>query len=67
MGVSGAVLSPQLSASPPGAKGASQPEIGTSLYQDFQTAQVTELLTNYGPIAEIWIDIPGVLGRGPRT
>jgi alpha-L-fucosidase len=39
----------------------------TSLYQDFQTAQVTELLSNYGPIGEIWIDIPGVLGHGYRT
>jgi len=39
----------------------------TSLYQDFMTAQMTELLTNYGPIAEVWIDIPGVLGRGYRT
>ena len=39
----------------------------TSLYQDFQTAQITELLTNYGPIREMWIDIPGVLGRGYRT
>ena len=39
----------------------------TSRYQDFQTAQVTELLTQYGPIAEMWIDIPGVLGRGYRT
>jgi len=39
----------------------------TSIYQNFQTAQVTELLSNYGPIAEIWIDIPGVLGRGYRT
>jgi alpha-L-fucosidase len=39
----------------------------TSLYQDIQTAQVTELLTNYGPIAEMWIYIPGVLGRGYRT
>jgi len=39
----------------------------TSLYQTFQTAQITELLTRYGPIAEIWIDIPGVLGRGYRT
>ncbi len=39
----------------------------TSFYQDFQTAQVTELLTRYGPIGEIWIDIPGVLGRGYRT
>jgi alpha-L-fucosidase len=43
------------------------PAYTTSLYQDFQTAQVTELLTSYGPIAEIWIDIPGVLGRGYRT
>jgi alpha-L-fucosidase len=39
----------------------------TSLYQTFQTAQITELLTQYGPVAETWIDIPGVLGRGYRT
>lgn len=39
----------------------------TSRYQDFQTAQINELLTQYGPIAETWIDIPGVLGRGYRT
>ena len=39
----------------------------TSSYQTFQTAQLTELLTQYGPIAETWIDIPGVLGRGYRT
>jgi len=39
----------------------------TSRYQSFQTAQITELLTQYGPIAETWIDIPGVLGRGYRT
>ncbi len=39
----------------------------TSLYQQFQTDQITELLTQYGPIAEVWIDIPGVLGRGYRT
>ncbi|MBN1466525.1 alpha-L-fucosidase, partial [candidate division KSB1 bacterium] len=38
----------------------------TSLYQNFQTAQIQELLQNYGPIAEMWIDIPGVLGRGYR-
>ena len=38
----------------------------TSLYQDFQTAQLTELLSEYGPIAEVWVDIPGVLGRGYR-
>jgi alpha-L-fucosidase len=39
----------------------------TSLYQTFQTAQVTELLTQYGPVAETWIDIPSILGRGYRT
>jgi alpha-L-fucosidase len=38
----------------------------TSLYQTFQTAQVTELLTEYGPVAETWIDVPQVLGRGYR-
>lgn len=43
------------------------PAFTTSLYQTFQTRQVTELLTQFGPIAEIWIDIPGVLGRGYRT
>ncbi|MDD4869096.1 MAG: alpha-L-fucosidase [Kiritimatiellae bacterium] len=39
----------------------------TSLYQAFMTNQITELLTNYGSIAEVWIDIPSVLGRGYRT
>lgn len=39
----------------------------TSTYQTFQTAQITELLTRYGNIAEMWVDIPGVLGRGYRT
>lgn len=39
----------------------------SSMYQTFQTAQITELLTQYGDVAEIWIDIPGVLGRGYRT
>ncbi|MFH1743330.1 MAG: alpha-L-fucosidase [bacterium] len=43
------------------------PAFTTSLYQSFQTAQVTELLTQFGPIFETWIDIPGVLGRGYRT
>jgi alpha-L-fucosidase len=43
------------------------PAFTTSLYQAFQTAQLTELLTQFGPIAETWIDIPGVLGRGYRT
>lgn len=32
-------------------------------YLDFQAAQIEELLTRYGPVAEVWIDIPGVLPR----
>jgi alpha-L-fucosidase len=51
----------------PSDKDGSGPPFTTSLYQTFQTSQVTELLTQYGPIAETWIDIPGVLGRGYRT
>lgn len=51
----------------PSDKEGSLPAFTTSLYQTFQTAQVAELLTQYGPIAEVWIDIPGVLGRGYRT
>lgn len=39
----------------------------TSLYHNFQTAQITELLTQYGRIMELWIDIPGLLGKGYRT
>lgn len=39
----------------------------TSHYQTFQTAQITELLTDYGAIAEFWIDHPDALGRGYRT
>jgi alpha-L-fucosidase len=46
---------------------ASPPAYVSSVYQDFQTAQITELLTQYGRIAEVWIDIPGILGRGYRT
>ncbi len=46
--------------------GAPIPSYTTSVYQGFQTAQITELLTQYGSIAEVWIDIPGVLGRGYR-
>ncbi len=36
-------------------------------YLDFMTAQVTELLTNYGPIAAIWLDGIGVPLTGDRT
>jgi alpha-L-fucosidase len=39
----------------------------TTLYQNFQTAQITELLTQYGEIMELWIDIPGLLGKGYRS
>jgi alpha-L-fucosidase len=35
----------------------------TREYQDFQSAQIGELLTNYGKVAEVWIDIPMVLPR----
>jgi alpha-L-fucosidase len=40
-----------------------QPSFTTREYQDFQTAQIEELLTQYGNIAEVWIDIPSVLPR----
>lgn len=39
----------------------------SSLYQTLMTAHITELLTQYGPIAEMWIDMPGILGPGYRT
>jgi alpha-L-fucosidase len=38
----------------------------TRNYQEFQTAQIVELLTQYGKIGEVWVDIPGVLPRGYR-
>lgn len=43
------------------------PPYTTSLYQSFQTAQVTELMRDFGPVAEMWIDSPGELGWGYRT
>ena len=43
------------------------PPYTTSVYQTFMTAQITELINNYGPIGEMWIDLPGELGRGYRT
>lgn len=38
----------------------------TEEYQQFQANQITELLTQYGKIGEVWIDIPKVLPRGYR-
>jgi alpha-L-fucosidase len=38
----------------------------TQKYRDFQLAQVEELLTRYGTIGEVWIDIPNVLGAEGR-
>jgi alpha-L-fucosidase len=38
----------------------------TTQYRDFQMAQLEELLTQYGDIGEVWIDIPGVLGHDGR-
>lgn len=38
----------------------------TAAYRDFQRAQIEELLTRYGPVGEVWIDIPGPLGHDGR-
>ncbi|HVW20216.1 MAG TPA: alpha-L-fucosidase [Opitutaceae bacterium] len=38
----------------------------TRAYQDFQWRQIEELMTQYGPLVEFWVDIPGVLPRGYR-
>ena len=37
---------------------------GTPAYNEFFRAQLTELLTNYGPVAEVWFD--GYCGEGPN-
>jgi alpha-L-fucosidase len=39
----------------------------TRAYEDFQLAQLEELLTGYGKIGEVWIDIPMVLSRDYRA
>lgn len=33
-----------------------EPRYGTASYNDYYKSQLTELLTNYGPIAEVWFD-----------
>ena len=37
---------------------------GTPAYNEFFRAQLTELLTNYGPVAEVWLD--GYCREGPN-
>ena len=39
----------------------------TEEYREFQWRQLEELLTSYGDIGEVWIDIPGVLPRDYRN
>lgn len=38
----------------------------TQAYRDFESAQIEELLTRCGPVCEVWIDIPDVLGHEGR-
>jgi alpha-L-fucosidase len=38
----------------------------TPAYEQFQTAQIEELLTQYGRIGEVWVDIPHALSCGYR-
>jgi len=38
----------------------------TQEYRDFQQSQIQELLTHYGDLVEVWVDIPGVLGAQGR-
>jgi len=37
------------------------------IYLDFMTAQITELLTNYGPVAAIWLDGIAVPASGDKA
>jgi len=43
------------------------PEHNLQHYLDFMTAQITELLTQYGPIAAIWLDGIAVPASGDRS
>jgi alpha-L-fucosidase len=39
-----------------------QPRMTPTEYESFCTGQIEELLTRYGPVAELWLDIPWDLG-----
>lgn len=39
-----------------------QPAMTPAQYEQFCTAQLEELLTRYGPIVELWLDIPSDMG-----
>jgi alpha-L-fucosidase len=41
-----------------------EPTYGTDAYNAYFRAQLTELLTNYGPVHEVWFD--GACGEGPN-
>lgn len=41
-----------------------EPTYGSDAYNDYFIHQLTELLTGYGPIAEVWFD--GACGEGPN-
>ena len=51
----------------PKTQGDDLPPYTTSVYHNFMTAQITEIINRYGPIGEMWIDLPGELGWGYRT
>lgn len=50
-----------------GQHGAVQLSYTTREYREFQMAQMIELMTQYGALGEVWIDIPAVLPRCFRT
>ncbi|WP_163714965.1 alpha-L-fucosidase [Mangrovibacterium lignilyticum] len=39
----------------------------TANYVQFQLNQIEELITNYGPFMEVWVDIPGMLSYQDRV